>query len=113
MRLTCGTLLNFSAQLCFYEVITTSEHRADRLVARAAALFLFGSSICGRRRFVLAGLTLVDDPDFRPETFVVGVLDDFADVNIIGAEVEDVIRAGVRGKPVLPVYLFAISHELG
>src|SRR6266852_6761402 len=105
MLLTRGALLSFSTQLCFYSVITKCEHRADRLVAACVPLRLFRSSICGWSRLVLAGLTLVDDPDFRAEAFVVGVFNDFADVNVIGAEVKDVIRAGVSRKPVLPVYL--------
>src|SRR5215467_9590584 len=59
---------------------------------------------------------LVRDRHIRPEAFVVGVLDDFADVDVLvraRSEMQRVVGLGIGGEPILAIDLFAPGCELG
>src|SRR5205085_5793654 len=62
---------------------------------------------------IVFGLALEDNFCLGAKALVIGQLDDLAHVDVALAEMQRVISANIRRKPVLAVNLLAIGHELG
>src|SRR5471030_3360055 len=101
MQPTRCALLKSSLHSRFYRLITATKRGPDiaayvRFTFFRRELWLFRSRVGrGRRLFLVLGLTLINNPDLRAESFVVGVPDDLSNMHVIRPEVQNVIRAGV------------------
>src|SRR5476651_432053 len=111
MRPISPVLWKCARNSAFYSFITATKRGPDiaayvRFTFFRRELWLFRSRVGrGRRLFLILGFTLVNNPHLGTESFVVGVLDDFANVYVIGAKVENIVGTGIRGEPVLAVNL--------